>query len=130
MLIKSQKFQRMAETLLRVQQMVESEGGEVLRARQDLEDALQGVGVDMAVARLVDPETLARSLAGDAGKLWGVAEALYLDGVLAEAEGRDGEARERLRKSRVLFRRLEGGLDLPEGATPPGVRLEEIGERL
>lgn len=138
MLIKSQKFQRLAETLLRVRQMVEGEGGETLEgarerldeAREGLDEALQAVGVDLAVARLVDPETLARTLEGDAGKLWGVAESLYLDGVLARAEGRGERAGDRLRKARVLFGRLEAGLELPEVAASPEERLREIDERL
>lgn len=126
MLIRSRKFQRMAETLLRVQRMTEAGGGEVLRTREELEDALERVGVSMTVARLMDPEALAHTLGGDAGKLWGVAEALYLDALLAEAEGRSERAAGSLRRAAVLFRRLEPGLDLPDGAVPPEERLREI----
>ena len=67
MLMRSQKFQRMAEILLRVQRMAEAGGGEVRRAREGLEEALERVGVSLAVARLMDPETLVRTLGGDAG---------------------------------------------------------------
>lgn len=130
MLLKAQKFQRMAEALLRVQQMTESKGADPVRARRHLEKGLEELGVDLEVVRLLDAGTLADSLAGDPGKLWGAAEALYLEGLLAVAEDRRTEARERFRKARRLFARLEGDLELPEETVPPGKRLRDIETRL
>lgn len=130
MLLKAQKFQRMAEALLRVQQMAESGGGDPVRARRHLERGLEEMGVDLEVVRLLDSGTLADSLASEPGKLWGAAEALHLEGLLAAAEGRRGEADERFRKARQLFTRLEANLELPEGTVSPDERLREIGMRL
>lgn len=130
MLIRSQKFQRMAEKLARVERMTEREGGEREELRKPLEEALRGVGVELATARLMDRETLARALEGDPARLWGVAEALYLDGVLAGAEGDEPRAEARLRKALALYGRLEPGLELPDEAAAPAERIEEIEARL
>lgn len=130
MLIRSKKFQQMAEKLQRVAASVEREGGETVELRGRLEEALQAVGVDVDAARLLDAETLARALASDAGKLWSVAEALYLEGLLARAEGDEERAEARLGKAGVLFSHLEAGLDLPEAAASPEDRLREIERRL
>jgi hypothetical protein len=130
MLLRAQKFQRMAEALLRVQQMAESKGADPVRARRHLEKGLEELGVDLEVVRLLDAGTLVESLAGDPGKLWGAAEALYLEGLLAAAEDHRTEARERFRKARRLFARLTGDLELPEDMVPLGERLREIGTRL
>lgn len=130
MLIRSKKFQQMAEKLQRVQEAMEREGGEALRVRERLEEALQAVGVDMDVARLLDSASLVHALEADAGKLWGVAEALYLEALVAESVGQEDRVRDRLRKARVLFGRLEPGLDLPEAAASPEERLREIEARL
>lgn len=123
---KAQKFQQMAEVLSRIQRMIEREGGEPSEVRERLAGVLVQLGVDLEVARLLDPETLAETLAGDVGKLWGVAEVLYLDAHLALAEERASEARVWLEKARRLYERVEPGLELPEGSAAPEARLRRI----
>lgn len=130
MLIRSKKFQQMAEKLQRVQASLERAGGEVVDLRDRIEEALESAGVDVDAARLLDAGTLARALGSDVGKLWGVAEAMYLEGLVADAEGDRPRAEVRLRKARALFDRLETGLDLPDAAAEPGERLREIEARL
>lgn len=130
MLIRSKKFQQMAEKLQRVQASMEREGGETLELRGRLEEALQAVGVDVEATRLLDAGTLARALASDPGKLWGVAEATYLEGRLAGSEGDRERARSRLRKAAVLFRALDPGVGLPDAAARPDERVRQIEARL
>lgn len=130
-LSRAQKFERIARILERIQAMIESEGGEPAEARRELEDVLRRIGVDLEVALLLDAATLADTLAaGGAGKLWSVAEVLYLRGVAERAHGREEESVLCLDKARRLFERLEETAELPEAATPPGRRRRQIDELL
>lgn len=125
-LSRAREFERLAEVLARVQRMIESEGGAPARVREALEEAVGLLGVDLDVVRLLDLDTLSGSLVGDPGRLWGVAEVLYVEGVLAVEEGRPEVAEDRLRRARMLYARLEPGLEVPEGMTRPEARRRRI----
>lgn len=130
-LSKAQKYERIARVLERIQGMIESEGGEPAEARRGLEDVLGRIGVDLEVALVLDAATLGDTLAaGGAGKLWSVAEVLYLQGRMELAENRPEEAVLRLRKARGLFERLDETSELPEGAASPHRRRREIDDLL
>lgn len=129
---KAEKLQRLADILRRVQEAVEAEGGELVRAREELDEVGRRAGLDLEVARVTDAATLEGVLAvggeGSSGRRWIAAEALFLDGLLAWAEGRDADALDRLEKARRLYRSLGEGLDLPEDATPPAARIRRADE--
>lgn len=135
-LSKAQQFQRLAQLLARIQEMIQARGGDPAVAREKLKDVAERVGVDLEVVRLLDPDTVAAILSpGGAGKVWSVAEVLYLEGILALAEGRDAASREaeavdRLQRARRLYQHVEPGLDLPEGTPSPEERLREIASLL
>jgi hypothetical protein len=63
---------------------------------------------------------------GDPGKLWVVAELLYLDWVAALAKRDEGAAADRNAKALLLFRRVGQGLGHPEGAPPPQERITTL----
>ncbi len=130
-LSRAQKYERIARVLERIQGLIESEGGEPAEALRELEDVLRRIGVDLEVALVLDVATLADTLAaGGAGKLWSVAEVLYLQGLVELAEARPEEAVLRLEKARWLFERLDETSELPEGAPSPDRRRREIDDLL
>lgn len=133
-ILKAKRLQRLARKLARLEASLEAEGGELRQVREGLEEAAAAVGVDLETVRRLDADTLAGALApGDApapGRLWVAAEVLFLDGLVARADGRREASRRRLARARALYRKIGGGLDLPEGAAAPGARLHRIEELL
>lgn len=126
-LSRARKYERIARILERIQRLIEAEGGEPAEARRELEETLRRIGVDLEVALLLDAATLADTLAaGGAGKLWSVAETLFLQGLVERADGHAEEAVLRLRKARRLFERLDETSELPKGTASPGRRRREI----
>lgn len=130
-MITAREFARLAGLLGRIEGLIEARGGDPAAVREKLAEAVERVGVDLDVVCLLEPDTVAAILApGGAGKLWGVAEVLYLEGILALAEEREPEAADRLERARRLYEHLEAGLDLPEGIPSPEERLRQIGSLL
>ncbi len=132
---KAQQMQQLAELLLELERSLEREGGEPpheLVQRLDVEARNTGIPLDLL--RLSHPDTLEEILApggsGDPGRMWGAAELLYLDGLLALAEGDSDQAADRLGKAERLYRRVEPGLELPEGAVPLEERRAALRELL
>lgn len=103
----------------RDEQAVHAEVGEI--ARQ--------AGLDLDVARTLDPETLLMWLAPggepDPAKLWLMAELLYLEGLQARASGGAGWTGD-LTRAMGLLERLEPGWRPGDEFTPAGERLSEI----
>lgn len=134
MLLKAERMQQLARKLAQLEASLQAQGGELRKVREGLEEAAAAVGVDLETVRRLDADTLSAALApggGPApGRLWVAAEVLFLDGLVARADGRDDAARGRLSKARRLYRRMGGGLELPEDAAAPGERLERIRELL
>lgn len=130
-LFQSQKFQRLAELEARVQKAIEEAGaGGLDWAEEELAGTAAAVGFDLEVARVLDGATLLTVLgaggAQDPGRLWLAAETLYLDGIVARAEGREDDALDRFGKARRLYGRVGGDLHLPAGAASPGERLRAL----
>lgn len=97
--------------------------------RHELQTAARSIGVDLEVARAVDPETLLMLIGStDVTRRWFFAEALLLEGLDAKEAGRGDDAADLLLRSRMLFESLGAFSEpsLPDVAT----RLEEIDEAL
>lgn len=133
-LFNTQKYQRLAELEARVQKAIEEAGaGGLDWAEEELVEAAGMAGFDLHVARLLDGPSLEAVLRagedGSEGRVWVAAEALFIDGVLARAEGREEEALDRLAKARRLYARLDPELRLPGVGSSPRERgrlLEEM----
>lgn len=129
-ILNAQQLQRLAESLLRLERMLEAEGGDASRIEEGLEEVAARLGAHLEIVRMADPGTLLAVLdpegRGDTGKLWAAAEILYLDGLLAGAEGRPEAARERMERAAFLYRRLAPDARLPEGVAAPEERLARI----
>lgn len=130
--LNAQQLQRLAEVHLRVERLQEREGGDASRVREELEDVASRVRVNLDVVRLLDPPSLVEILSPgegtSSGRLWAAAELLFLDGIVARAEGREAEAEGRLAKARFLYRRLGAGFEVPEEMPAPDARLRRIDE--
>lgn len=121
------RMHRLSRLLQRLEAQLEREGGEPAAVRESLEDVARRMGVHLEAVRLVDAASLVELLeAGGSGRLWAAAEVLFLDGLLARAEGRPQEARHSLEKARLLYGRVDAGLELPDGRPPPAERLRRI----
>lgn len=102
-----------------------------------IEDALRRVaadgGVDLDIARLSSPETLALFVAPggevEPTRCWMFAELLFLDGLQARADGRDDDARASFEKARMLYALVEPGGALLLGWPEASARIDEV-ERL
>jgi hypothetical protein len=132
--LNAQQLQRLAESLLRLERLLEAEGGDPTVVREGLEEEAHRMGVHLEVVRLADPETLLQmhgpGAGGGPGKLWAMAEILYLDGLRARAEGHHVESDQRLETAMILFSQTDPGLELPEGYPAPEERMEEAGRLL
>lgn len=130
--LNAQQLQRLAEVHLRVERLQEREGGDASQVREELEDVARRMRADLEVVRLLDPPSLVDILSpGDgtsSGRLWAAAELLFLDGIVARAEGRETEAEGRLAKARFLYGHLGTDFDIPEDMPPPDARLRRIDE--
>lgn len=129
----TRRFQRMVELLQRIQGQMEKEGGELAATvEEDLDAAAREAGLDLQVARLVDAATLEALLTGgahpDEGRIWAVAEVLYMDGLRARRQGMEDDFRLLLEKAAALYGHIGDDLALPAGSPGPGERLREIGE--
>jgi len=131
---KAQRLQRLAEQLLEMQRRLEAGGGDATHVREGLEEAARRIGADLDIVRLAHPDTVLDVLTpgggGDPGKIWAVGEILYLDGLVAMAEGEEDEAVASLLKARKLLQSLDPELSLPEGSVPPEARLRRLDEVL
>ncbi|MFW6200020.1 MAG: hypothetical protein ACOC8K_05560 [Gemmatimonadota bacterium] len=137
---KAQQMQRLAELLQRIQKTIEGEGGDLLKAEDDLRGVAREAGLDLEIARMADGPTLEAVLTGGGedteSRRWLAAEVLFVDGLLAleraareaEAEEAETEAAAPWAKARHLYRTLPEALDLPAGAVEPEERLRRIEE--
>lgn len=108
----------------------------ILRRQQDeqavhaeVAEIARQAGLDLEVARTLDPEMLLMWLAPggepDPGKLWLMAELLYLEGLQVRASGDTGWEND-LTRAVGLLARLEPHWRPADGFTPAGERLSEI----
>lgn len=134
MLLKAHRMQLIARKMARLEESLAGTSGELHDLREELEETTAVTGVELEALRRLDAETIAGALApaggGGTGRLWVAAEVLFLDGLAALGDGRTGAANRRLEKARRLYRRVGGGLELPEDAVPIDARLDRVGELL
>lgn len=128
---KAQKLQRLAELLQEIQRRQEAGGGEALLAEDKLREVAIRIGVDLDVVRVATPDTLLGMLTPgrdpDPGKLWAVAEVLYLDWRAARAAGDTEAAADRRAKALLLYGAVGPEAALPAGVVPPAERMDELG---
>lgn len=133
-LLKAQRLQRLAEKLREIENRLDREGGELTGVRESLDEAAARTGVDLETVRALDAATLERTLSPggrpDPGRIWVVAEVLFLDGRRARAGKDPATAERRLEKARRLYGRLDDSPDLPGDAPPVEDRLRRIAELL
>jgi hypothetical protein len=98
----------------------------------ELRDIAQQAGLDLALARQLDPATLAFWLAPtddvDEPKLWLMAELLYLEGLQARSAG--GEWRSDFARALTIFGRLPADWRPDDDLAPAGQRVVELQQLL
>lgn len=107
-------------------------------SRREIEEhfraASRVAGLDLQLARLATPDTLALMVAPtgevEPGRCWLLAELLYLDGLHAQLEERAADARTSYEKAERLFSLLEPGGALLVGFPEAAERIAEIRGRL
>ena len=115
-------------------QMVLNRSASPGEIRAKLQDVLQQVGFDIEIALVADADTLIRMVAPtgevEPGRAWLIAESMYLDGLDAELDGREAEARFTLEKALRLFRMFDASAPVVSGFPEARERVEEIEGRL
>jgi hypothetical protein len=131
--LNAQQLQRLAESLMRLERLLEAEGGDPTVVREGLDETAYRMGVHLEAVRLADAATLLSlhgpASGGDPARLWAMAELLFLDGLRAAAQEGGTEASHRIRTALTLFAEVDPGLEVPEGIPSPPRRIEE-GRRL
>ncbi len=127
-------IEQMGAALVALRNRILGRGAPSLEIRDELAGLAGRSGFDLALLRGFSGETL-RMLVSPTGEVeparcWLMAELLYLDGLQALAEDRDEDAREGLRKAKLLFGLIEPGGGMLVGLPEAGERIREIDERL
>ena len=96
----------------------------------ELSEIAQQAGLDLALARQLDPATLVLWLAPtddvDEPKLWLMAELLYLEGLAARSARRRGEARRDFLRALALCSRLPTDWRPADDLATAGERMAEL----
>lgn len=102
--------------------------------RAQLHETLQQVGFDIEIALVADADTLIRMVAPtgevEPGRMWLIAEAMYVEGLDAALDGRETEARFTLEKALRLFQMFDASAPVVSGFPEARERIEEIEDRL
>ena len=102
-------------------------------ARAEIGEIARTAGLDLDVARQLDPATLVLWLAPgddvDEAKLWLMGELLYLEGLHAEADGDAAAAGAALDRAQAVFARLPASWRPHDELAAAGERVTEIAGR-
>ena len=120
------EIERLGYLLARLRDRILGRIASAEELRAELHGAARSLGVDLDMARTVDPETLVLMIgATDVTRRWFFAEALYLEGLDALYDDRAADASDLLLRARMLFESLDG--QVAAGAIPDlPARLDEI----
>jgi hypothetical protein len=104
------------------------------QARAEIHELARQAGLDLDVARQLDPATLLLWLAPgddvDEPKLWLMAELLYLEGLRANAAGDGAAARSDFARALAVFGRLDATWRPQADLPAAGDRIAEIRQAL
>lgn len=122
----------LGQALIRLRKMIVG-GEDPAEVDRELQAVAEKGGVDLELARQVDEDTLLLLMSPggepEPARCWLMAELLYLDGLRAELEEEEGEARALFEKALRLYVALDPripGRGLPEISD----RVEELEEKL
>lgn len=103
-------------------------------ARAEIATIATRAGLDLGVARTLDPEMLLMWLAPhgqiDPGKFWLLAELLRLEALQHQQDGQPARARFDLQRGRLILERLDASWRPEPDLPSAGERLDEIGRLL
>lgn len=120
--------------LIRLRNMILGRSSSATEVDRQLRLAAGFVGLDLGIARVATPDTLAMMVAPtgelDPTRCWFLAEMLYLDGLQAELNGRAGAAWVSYDKALRLFSMVEPGGAFLAGFPEAAERKQEIEQRL
>jgi hypothetical protein len=125
-------IEQIGRILLALRKRIQGQASDVA----DVEDAFRTLaghaGIDLDVARRTTPETLIllTSPQLEPTRCWTLAELLYLDGLNAQTDGRNEDARNSYEKALRLFAFVEPGGGMLLGWPEAADRIAEIEERL
>jgi hypothetical protein len=127
-------IERFGQMLIALRNRILGRDTDSREARAEIHEMARSAGLDLDVARQLDPPTLLLWLAPgddvDEPKLWLMAELLYLEGLHADAAGAPGAGQADLTRALAVFGRLPATwrphADLPSA----GERAAEIQQRL
>lgn len=120
--------------LVRLREIILGRASSRHHVSEEIQKALQGIGFDFEIARIADGATLevmvAPTGAVEPARAWLIAESFYLEGLEAQLDEREGDARLSFDKALRLYRLVEPDALLPSGFTEAAERIDEIEQRL
>lgn len=126
-------IEQMGQVLIAIRRAILGQKASGSEIDSQLREVAGRIGFDLSLARAATPETIMMLVAPtgelEPGRVWMVAEVLYLDGLQAEAEDRHDDAWAAFEKALPLYRAIEPGslfMELPEA----GERLRDVENRL
>ena len=122
-------IERLGAALIALRNRILRRERDEIGIRTEIAEIAGQAGLDLAVARRLDPEMLLMWLAPagqpEPGKLWLLAELLYLEGLHTRESGADGWQAD-LERALALLVKLPAGWRPGEAFVPSGERAEEI----
>ena len=127
-------IERFGQMLIALRNRILKREGDSVEARAEIHEMARSAGLDLDVARQLDPPTLLLWLAPgddvDEPKLWLMAELLYLEGLHAHEAGEPCVGQSDLSRALAVFGRLTATFRPHEDLPSAGERVEEIRQRL
>ena len=126
-------IERIGQMLIAIRKRIAA-GEDAATIEESLRRVAADGGVALDIARLSSPDTLVLFVAPNGEveptRCWMFAELLLLDGLQAQAEGRDADARTSFEKALLLYRLVEPGGALLLGWPEAAARIDEVERQL
>lgn len=123
-------IEQLARTLIAVRNRILRRELTSQEVRAELHQVARDAGLDLDVARQLDPAMLLGWLAPmgeiDEPKLWLMAELLYLDALEAREGGERGAGSAGMRRALMLFKQLPADWKPSDDLTTAGARVAEL----
>ena len=126
-------IERFGRMLIGIRDAVLRRQSDAAQVEAQIQEIAEQAGLDLTIARRLDPASLLLWLAPtedfDAGRVWLMAELLYLEGVEASSQP-DGSGRANLERALALFANLPPEWRPCDGLGAAGERVAEIRQLL
>ena len=127
-------IERFGRALIALRNRILKREAEAAPLHSEIHGIADEAGLDLDLARHLDPETLVMWLAPtgevDEAKFWLLGELLYLEGLAAQARGEAGGGRADMARALAVFAKLPAAWRPAADLASAGERRQELADRL